>query len=568
MRLDVFEKKLGALRRRKAYGLYGRRKGFWGAIWLLVAFPFVSIDTRGADFNGPGCVPGVDTLAPSFQVPCDYVEPSRDKKWSQREAYYRFAWNTFFALNWRAMEQEAGGSKRGMPDKTAEYSATKGSSYMPVWDTWRGKEELFRIEPVSKTTYMWSVEDPGVFNSVFPSSDPNSGIRMCPGERWSHHGLKIMNAHKITNLIDETDEINLAVVWQNTSPTPDEESLVRYQVKFNAPHWNYIRDENLYQTAAFTAFTQDKQNSELGAVNLPASSNSSPDTGGSILTKSAWIMLPDSYDNVGEEAYYATQGLYYLKRKGQEPCFKVATFGLIALHVIRKTEQSPFFFFSTFEHTGNYPDKFYYANTVGPSGEKGTKPASILRSGYGIPYENPKNPVFGIAPKSVLHKYQAKRLIAPSPELRKVNKEAYRINRKAGSVWRNYRLVGIQHTPGDGRFGEQDPDPTQDFFLANPVLETNQRFQFFDGKFSSAAINNVATQPDITPAAIVNMGGCMGCHGVAQLSGADFSFSLASVASAPTQPSAAETLAGKCQEINLVFSPANSSCVRKSDTNE
>lgn len=477
------------------------------------------------------------TLKSGFQIPCDYHGTV------SREGLYRFAWNTFFAINWPAEAQTNSGSTRGEVDTNARYGAVGET---PVWDTWRGKRELFRISIDKNKTLSWDTSSPGQFRAYPLSADPNPDIQACPGVLETA-GLGIMNSSKIDNYNDETDEIGLAVLWQIETPDsasgsapslPNDSNLVRYQVKFNQNHWDYVVDRGIYATDPLNKLIMDTTESKLGGVSFPASSNESKQTG-SILTKSAWKMLSaktPSLDN-----YYTVDAYYYKSLGDNEVCYQTAKFGLIALHVIRKTEKFNTFFFSTFEHKENYPGAFYYANTVA-----GSPPSSILPSGYNITYENPESPVTGIPNDQAA--YQATRLVPPSDALITVNREADGVNEN--TIWSNYRLVGVQYKPVDGKNGSIDPDTNQDFFLANPVVETNQRFQYFDGKFTAANVNNVAVTPRESKDGTVNMGGCMGCHGAgAQLSGTDFSFTLGNVTAAPMEI-AAETLADKCGELN------------------
>ena len=133
-------------------------------------------------------------------------------------------------------------------------------------------------------------------------------------------------------------------------------------------------------------------------------------------------------------------------------------------------------------------------------------------------------------------------------------------------VWCNYQLIGTQFkgvsapagvdvVPAGNALLTQDG---QAFYLSNLVLETNVGLQNFQGTPPmktfvlqwAAGVNAVTagnkstTKPDVyivdkTPSTFQrgysnlafgrtahNMGGCMGCHGVAQLQGYSFSFVL------------------------------------------
>ena len=86
------------------------------------------------------------------------------------------------------------------------------------------------------------------------------------------------------------------------------------------------------------------------------------------------------------------------------------------------------------------------------------------------------------------------------------------------SIWQNYRLTGVQGHPTN--------DSTSfNYFLANYVIESDTALADFKG-------GGIGTPQDGKPNILSNgqrltMGGCKGCHGVAQTKlGTDFSFLL------------------------------------------
>jgi hypothetical protein len=129
-------------------------------------------------------------------------------------------------------------------------------------------------------------------------------------------------------------------------------------------------------------------------------------------------------------------------------------------------------------------------------------------------------------------------------------------NNNANPVWLYYKLVNVQYQPHDKPAGTiysgapGGPDPST-YYQANEVVETNYNLQVFSGRFQvplpspnqNANINFLIT--DYNPngslfrnvfynssaansGKAANMGGCMGCHGNAQVAkGSDFSFILA-----------------------------------------
>jgi hypothetical protein len=517
-----------------------------------------------------------DTLKPDPLVPCDFAASSGGDALAQ---HYRFAWNTFFALSWPAQSPE---ELRGVPDTRKAF--TDGG--IPVWDTWKEKRQLYRVEQLLGGS-VWSAKDPGPFQTPPTGHDPNSRIPMCSGETAPAGETRVLQASKIDNFADETDEIGLVALWSNTTAYPTDKSLVRYQVKFNQDYWNYVRSNRFYTSDPLNQYISrhTSASAPVGTVDFPVSSNSEqPSSNGTIMLKTGWRMLSNDAE---ASHYYAVEMLYYDEEQGAT-CYRTGDFGLVAIHVVRKTEQFPYFFFSTFEHKENYPNVYAYANTnitnpaavpedLLPSScpgvevpTSGNPKSAILPNGCGIEYTTPKNPIVGVTPAGT-PQYMADRLIPPRNQLNTVNDEADQITE--GTVWDNYRLVGVQALPVEGALNDPNPASDQDYYLANPVVETSQRFQYFTGDFSSPRVVNVLKDDGSR----VMMGGCMGCHGagaqgasqpyenVAKMSGGsggtDFSFTLQNIRSEPSGVTAAETIEDVCSEINLVYDEASRSCM-------
>lgn len=130
-------------------------------------------------------------------------------------------------------------------------------------------------------------------------------------------------------------------------------------------------------------------------------------------------------------------------------------------------------------------------------------------------------------------------------------------NNNGNPVWLYYKLINVQYQPYDKPAGitytgaPGGPDPST-YYQANEVVETNFNLQVFSGQFQHDPNNNdnilnlitdydsdstspfygkpfknvyySTSAPNSGKAA--NMGGCMGCHGNAQVAGYDFSFIL------------------------------------------
>lgn len=538
----------------------------------------------------------VDAIVLSPEIPCDFAG---DGTYGPKDGMQlaRFAWNTFVAMNWPARDPFTAPYDRGEPDVNASFGDDKVAV---VWDTWREKRELFAIREIAPGQF--SQIEPPAFNDGTPPSvtGPNPQIAACPSVTHPPSGhVTALQANKVENYLDETDEIGLAVLWRNDTDYPTKDSIVRYQVKFDENHYEYVRSNNLWDPAILSGAINEQITSGNGVgVVLPQGDNETA-TRGSILVKTGWMKLTPEEVSAGN--YYTQTAIYYNDLGGGAVCYDYADYGLIGIHVIRATDSFPYFFFSTFEHKDNYPNVFSYGNTNGAAASGQSSPySSTLQNPFGVEYKNPKNPAPNASDASS-QGYPATRLVAETDSIAAANAEAASL--MTGTVWENYRLVGLQYMPTDkpgdtpaSYFSEGGPatvaDPTakgyapnyypdQEYYLANPVVETSQRFQFFESKFASTNAANIAAYLNNDPhsaqpagssaiAPSINMGGCMGCHGNTQET--HFSFTLSGAvqtnAAGLYEPAtisgySADALGDVCEELSLELNASATSCIVK-----
>lgn len=168
------------------------------------------------------------------------------------------------------------------------------------------------------------------------------------------------------------------------------------------------------------------------------------------------------------------------------------------MHIIRKTQNHPTFVFASWEQIDERNKDFQTIgiDTVKVNGNK-----------YVDVDTHRLNPVI-------------ERVIPET--IQKVNNSVHSIiaQNNSKSKWQYYQLIGVQGTPIDYK----DRTSDNNYFMANYVIESGLTLTNFHGSFSdpfNEAITNV-----IADGKELNMGGCMGCHGRAQVSGTDFSFLL------------------------------------------
>lgn len=304
---------------------------------------------------------------------------------------------------------------------------------------------------------------------------------------------------------------------------------------------------------------------------------------GAVHMKAAWVKLTEAEIKESPPRYHTTTALYY-ETPATAPknvCIAVDTFGLVGLHAIQRvmvetanesvSNPGGAFLFATWEHRSildpsyAHPQKFEYVNLL-------TNPL-FGSTQAGDPYPMPAHAltVSRMVPTNG-DPAAATTCGLSAQQTCQVNEAAIARLTAAGSVWANYRLVGTQFAPNDCVFtgGASEAQQLaqcryntlsklgQPHFLANAVIETNQGLQHFLGLppeqprlqpqnwCTPSSINgnycdNRGTRL-IGPNAMsgfargahnmtygstpVNMGGCQGCHGVAQQNGYSFSFVL------------------------------------------
>jgi hypothetical protein len=244
---------------------------------------------------------------------------------------------------------------------------------------------------------------------------------------------------------------------------------------------------------------------------------------GSVQVKSAWKMLASA-----DPTYHTTDAVYFQTTSNNERCYSVGIFGLIGLHIIQRAHMgsssdvnaSPVggtFIFATWEHNSIANGNGYtYVNFLSAGGADQNNPTPYPLLANAIPVTRQQ----------------------PYP-LATTNGVTQAVHGKlpANSVWANYRLIGTQFYAAVT--SATSAQYNQPYYLANLVVETNNGLQNFQGLppnitpisqysgFTATTGSYNPKVPNVSYNGTANvMGGCMGCHGVAQLLGSNFSFVL------------------------------------------
>lgn len=343
--------------------------------------------------------------------------------------------------------------------------------------------------------------------------------------------------------LDETNQIGQNYIFYRLSGSPNFPIL--FMAKVNNLEVNYVLKQKGKSPSTSDPWVFDDNTLEI---------------------KSAWRLVSDIVKS-DPSSYHQATATWYEGVEDEVPEIKTGTFALVALHIIQKSANYPYFMFTTFEHvnavtraSGTIVDPRYELTYNKLAYDKGTgdNPTASFQGAYAINApnlppavdmitENFVLPPAGPAPNAVhppgdiedapytdpegesipghyKYAYQGKLI---SAEVNDVNNLVGPMLN--GGVWQNYRLKGVQAIPTSDQ-------TTLDYYLANIVVETSQPgVQLFhggiqgpgDNKFENKRSDNNVTTGPITAMSKpnVNMGGCMGCHGSgSQMYGYDFSF--------------------------------------------
>lgn len=440
--------------------------------------------------------------------------------------YATFAWRSFFALNNTAAAPLPANRGVGNPASSFADSGKVSKSPSPLlWQTFAHRTELFP-----------AINKNGAGGPTRPfGSDPQysytkfikSGIPLASGATFSHY-----------NNLDEATQIGQNAIFFPVNPpnaatttdargdyAPSNDSQILFEAKANPVIYEYAK----------------------GLTSYPKTNIVLPD--GAVEVKAAWRKLADI--PVPNQSRYHTATVVTYRGTDAQPVAYNEEYALVALHIIHKTPNYPTFIFATFEHEdaltlpdGKPTGLYYIANynkidypsssAVAPnppvatfSDGNTTHTVTLPREDFvkssvnpqiysgtkGIP-EGQAGPIAVVQPQTVFNEVaavndQVKALMNGSSEF-------------TDSVWKHYKLKGVQAIPSS-----EQTDP--DYYLANIMVESSQPgIQLFRGSNSfpipeDSVLTNTrdflnirVPDYDHSTKSTLTMGGCMGCHGIAQ----------------------------------------------------
>ncbi|WP_420318742.1 hypothetical protein [Ekhidna sp.] len=394
----------------------------------------------------------------------------------------KFAWEEFIALNWKSSYSING--LRDNPDTSWNWgSSSDPFPDLAVWETYAHRTEL---RPYSNVMEPFNNPPHYSFGATLtPATFPDGSLA----------------SFTLFNNLDENNEIGSCNLYAHTN-IYDQENMVLYQAKVNRDEYEYIYNnyntKELLDTATsrtktnidkYNAYYEGATNScdcpkEEGVLCLPCGDVETK-TVGSIEIKTAWrLLVPEDTPS----KYFTRNAIFYEKDNSGGITYSNKEFALIGMHIIHKTRNNEEFVFATWEHVDVTENNMGYVLLDNSGKETGP-----LYSNYSRYQEIPE-------------------IVKQSTQ--QVHSQISAMN--SNSIWLNYQLVGVQGKPTN--------DSTSfSFFLANYVIESDTTLNDFHG-------SSIGTPHDLKTNTLSNgqrfsMGGCQGCHGVAQTTlGADFSF--------------------------------------------
>jgi len=458
----------------------------------------------------PAAGPGFDvrkSVALSPKIPADVDPAIRDRLMGRGDLllahrlFERQQWAAFVALNWPV--DTAGKPRRSLR-----------SPGQPRWTRWLETYQVFK--PNGAAPDGWddksrSLPLPGkvqlpVANNSGPDSFPAIDSRQA---RILHNRSSIQKL----NVADEVDQAFSYAIWdQNGNP-------VHYESLINRVEYDFIVKNKLYEAGGLADYLRSH-----GKLTFPAGQFAGNKLG-AIEIKLAWRILDPKTDDFGR---YLTQAAYVAGGAGT-PVWTPVIVGLVGFHIAQKTETSPQWIWSTFEHVDNVAaDRLATVTTADGKRRR-------LRPSFNDP-DCQWCPVNVSAPpgKDGKRRTQIARLMPVSRETAALNALMRKALAAAGSKLQYYEMIGTQWptepaaAPESGNafpgavtnLSGGKPLPT---YLANAVMET----------FSQVGNRPAADQPRAVSTSnrlVFGNGSCMGCHASSPY---DFSWIITKAQPAP-----------------------------------
>jgi len=477
---------------------------------------FVCCETKKSSVEDTATelVEGVGLEASDVILPADLLdnsEPPYDvAKESSVLEQALFAWKEIIALSWKST-YTAANPQRAIPDTNWSYK--DGTPDAPlVWESFAHRLE-YRPEG-------------DVISKNFDSA-PSYTFEKVEID-WNSNSINPANHFVV---LDEDNEIGSCYVFakpnieENTIEA--ENDLIMYMAKVNREEYDYRKNYfnstqklsdalnkikpsesepgDLDKLKEISTYRSSNSNDPCGAAHyaeegylvLPCSDGPSK-TRGVIEIKTAWRPLK-STDNRAD--FLVRPAVTFDEIDSTKFKAQAEENVLVGIHIIHKTNNFRQFFIATWEHNSVDSAGYKYA-LVNPTG--GREDFKIL-------------PVERHDGDDGAYSHIQEAYGAISTTVQAKIKEANPNNFLA-----NYRLTGFQSDLYADKSLADRKTSMPAYYLANLIIESDDALSSFSGSGFGKPFDDGANT--VADGKFITSGGCSGCHGVAQVSGADFSF--------------------------------------------
>ncbi len=477
-----------------------RRSGTARAAGLRAAAGLVVAAAVLSNPNTP-VVAAETTIAPplSPEIPSDIdvqlrdsIEASAAPNWriQVHRLFERHAWATMVALSWPV---DADGAPR--PDI--------GDAGPPRWSRWAEAFQVFKADGSPPDPWgaasrsvpdIGDIEPPRQNGTVIGFEAVPAGSSVPPIGSGDARVLHNLSSTGPLNVLDEVNQAFSSPVWDQNG------NMVHYEILINEEQYAYIVENELYNVDGQIAFFRQESKLDFPRGRFGT------DRKGAIELKLAWKVMDPERDDLGR---YVTMPAYVPSGPG-DPHWQPALMGLVGFHVAQKTESSPQWIWSTFEHVDNV--EVDLLDTVTVNGEE-----TPLLPSFNDPYCEwcPVN-VVPTPDADGVSRTQVTRLVPIMATTRRLNAAMQAELAEHGSRLQYYELVGVQW-PVFPELPPADPDdfpgavtnksggepfPTN---LVNSVMETYSQKGNLPANRHQMAIA-------ASDRLVFGTASCMGCH--------------------------------------------------------
>src|SRR2546427_879176 len=329
-------------------GLYG---------WSRMTSPKPVAETQRPSATAPaGAIP----ISISSPVPTELNQGNGGAPSATMQQAAAFAWQEFIALNWPAVKQTGGVvnnafvQQRDVADSNCKFSDPNCDDRPLVWETFRGKVEIFPGNGNPPGFPSVAQGDDSYGYDALPAYNYSSPVSPCNQPSPAASPTPVPS---FINL-DETDQITLDSMFAGIAPAQDPDKintspqLIRFLAKANRVEYTYVASPGAQAAwwlgppvipATQTYLAKNQQSPTAGGhdlVSLPF---------GTIEIKAGWRVLNPT--EIASKRFKTATARYYENQNN--PCYNESTFGLVSLHIIQKTQSAPYFIYATFEQADN-----------------------------------------------------------------------------------------------------------------------------------------------------------------------------------------------------------------------